>query len=338
MKAVNCKGDVNSTDSHRRWTWTVVRVVASCAALIWVVHVTPLATVIGTLQGSRLPLVALGVLMNVATRVAAAERTLVMNQGLGLSVSRWQTLETLFISNFYALLSPGPWLSGAVSVYRYKSFGTSVTGGVSSLLASRGVEFVLIIVWGMVCALLDPRVPMASLRLPLWLAVLGLAAAVCGMAVWLIVHRAFKASGFERNGVVLWRHRVFAKAAEVWTQILAQGPGVALKASIPASIQALLSGAALMVLAHALQIDLSWTSGVWISAVVYAVVLLPISIAGLGIREITLVKCFALLGYAPRAAVAVSVLLFLDQLVSALIGGLLQIGSVIVRARQVSRF
>jgi uncharacterized membrane protein YbhN (UPF0104 family) len=112
---------------------------------------------------------------------------------------------------------------------------------------------------------------------------------------------------------------------------------VALKASIPASIQALLSGAALAVLARSLQIDISWTSGIWISAAVYAVVLLPISIAGLGVREITLVKSFALLGYAPRAAVAVSVLLFLDQLLSALIGGLLQIGSVIVRARQVSR-
>jgi uncharacterized membrane protein YbhN (UPF0104 family) len=276
--------------------------------------------------------------MNVATRVAAAERTLLMNQGLGLAVSRWQTLETLFISNFYALLSPGPWLSGAVSVYRYKSFGTSVTGGVSSLLASRGVEFVAMIAWGFVCALLDPHVSPASLRLPLRLGALCLLAAVCGIAVWLIVHRTFKASGFERNGVALLRHRVFAKVAEVRTQILAQGPGVALKASIPASIQVLLSGAALMVLARSLQIDISLTSGIWISAAVYAVVLLPISIAGLGVREITMVKSFALLGYAPRAAIAVSVLLFLDQLLSALIGGLLQITSVIVRARPVSRF
>jgi uncharacterized membrane protein YbhN (UPF0104 family) len=314
-----------------------VRVVASFAALVWVLHVTPPTTVIRTLQGSILSLVVLGVLMNVATRVAAAERTLVMNQGLGLAISRWQTLETLFISNFYALLSPGPWLSGAVSVYRYKSFGTSVTGGVSSLLASRGIEFVVIIAWGCVCALLDPHVSAASLRLPLWLGALCLLAAACGIAVWMILHRRFRASGFKRNGVAHLRRRVFAKVAEVWAQILAQGPAVALKASIPASIQALLSGAALAVLARSLQIDISWTSGIWMSAAVYAVVLLPISIAGLGVREITLVKSFALLGYAPRAAVAVSVLLFLDQLLSALIGGLLQIGSVIVRARQVSR-
>ena len=328
---------MNSTDSHRGWAWTVVRVVASAAALAWVLHVTPLETVVQALQASNLPLVILGVLMNVGTRVAAAERTLVMNQGLGLTVSRWQTLETLFISNFYALLSPGPWLSGVVSVYRYKSFGTSVTGGVSSLLASRGVEFVAVVVWGFVCALLDPHVSMASIRYPLRLGALCLLLAACGLAVWLTVHKTFKASGFEQNGVALLRHRVFAKVADVWTQILAQGIPAALKASVPASIQVLLSGAALMVLARSLQIDISWISGIWMSAAVYAVVLLPISIAGLGVREITLVKSFALLGFAPRAAVAVSVLLFLDQLVSALIGGLLQIGSVIVRSRRVSR-
>jgi glycosyltransferase 2 family protein len=328
---------MNSTVSHRRWVWTAVRVIASSAALAWVLHATPLKTVIQALQASNLPLVILGVLMNVATRVAAAERTLIMNQGLGLGVSRWQTLETLFISNFYALLSPGPWLSGVVSVYRYKSYGTSVTGGVTSLLASRGVEFVVVIVWGFVCALLDPHVSAASIRDPLRLGALCLLVATCGIAVWLIVHRTFKASGFERNGVALLRHRVFAKVADVWTQIAAQGLPVALRASVPASVQVLLSGAALKVLALSLQIDISWVSGIWMSAAVYAVVLLPISIAGLGVREITLVKSFALLGFAPRAAVAVSVLLFLDQLVSALIGGLLQISSVIVRARRVSQ-
>jgi glycosyltransferase 2 family protein len=328
---------MNSTVSNRRRAWTVVRVIASSAALAWVLHATPLKTVIQALQASNLPLVILGVLMNVATRVAAAERTLVMNQGLGLAVSRWQTLETLFISNFYALLSPGPWLSGVVSVYRYKSFGTSVTGGVSSLLASRGVEFVVVVVWGLICALLDPHVSAASIRDPLRLGALCLLVAMCVIAVWLTVHRRFKASGFERNGVALLRHRVFAKVADVWTQIAAQGLPVALRASVPASVQVLLSGAALKVLALSLQIDISWMSGIWMSAAVYTVVLLPISIAGLGIREITLVKSFALLGFAPRTAVAVSVLLFLDQLVSALIGGLLQIGSVIVRARRVSQ-
>jgi glycosyltransferase 2 family protein len=328
---------MHRTDSHRGWAWTVVRVVASSAALAWVLHVTPLKTVIQALQAANLPLVVLGVLMNVATRVAAAERTLVMNQGLGLVVSRWQTLETLFISNFYALLSPGPWLSGVVSVYRYKSFGTSVTGGVSSLLASRGVEFVVVIFWGFVCALSDPHVSAASMRYPLRLGALFLLAATCGIAVWFTVHRRFKASGFERNGVALLRHRVFAKVADVWTQILAQGIPVALKASVPATVQVLLSGAALMVLARSLQIDMSWMSGIWMSAAVYAVVLLPISIAGVGVREITLVKSFALLGFSPQTAVAVSVLLFLDQLVSALIGGLLQISSVVVRGRRVSR-
>jgi hypothetical protein len=72
---------------------------------------------------------------------------------------------------------------------------------------------------------------------------------------------------------------------------------------------------------------MAWVSGMWIAAVVYAVVLLPISIAGLGVRDVTLVKCFGVLGFAPRAAVAVSLLLLLDQLICAAIGAALQLGT-----------
>jgi hypothetical protein len=86
---------------------------------------------------------------------------------------------------------------------------------------------------------------------------------------------------------------VFSKVAAVWAQILAQGPGVALTASIPASIRCCRQSA-LTVLARSLQMDISWLSGGRMSAAVYAVVLLPISIAGLGVRGITLFKSLAL--------------------------------------------
>jgi glycosyltransferase 2 family protein len=320
--------------ARRKWPWMVFRVALSCAALGWVLHVTPLDAVVRALQSADLLLLVVGVFMNVSTRIAAAERTWVMNRGMALSVSRWQTLETVFISNFYALLSPGPMLSGVVTVYRYKSYGASITGGVSSLLASRGIECAAFIGWGFACALIDPRISAAAIRFPMELGAIGLFAMAIGIVVWWFLHKLHSARAAERSkNVSESRHPMLAKIMAVWTQILAQGPAVAFKALVPASVQVMVSGAALMVLARSLQIEISWITGIWISAAVYGVMLLPISIAGLGVREFTLMKSFALLGFAPRAAVAVSVLLFLDQVVSALIGGVLQISSVIVRAR-----
>jgi glycosyltransferase 2 family protein len=327
---------IASKATLRRRLWTALRLCLSCAAVAWVLHSIELGGVIVALQNADPLLLTLGVLMNVATRFPAAARTQVMNQGLGLSVSRWQTIETLFISNFYALLSPGPLLAGMVTVYRYRRFGASITGSVSSLLASRAIECAAFLIWGCGCALLDPRVTgnLRNLRMrpelagaAAILASIGIAALVCVV----MRHRRRDAAASASAGTV--PRGILDKLAAVCGQILAQGPAVALKAAVPASLQVVISGGAMMVLARSLHIDITWTTGVWMSSAVYAAVLLPISIAGLGVREVTLIKSFAMLGLAPRTAVALSVLLFLDQFVSAMIGGAMQIGSVLARQR-----
>lgn len=335
---------IASNAALRRGMWTALRLFLSCAAVAWVLHSIELGGVIAALQNADPLLLTLGVLMNVATRFPAAERTQVMNQGLGLSVSRWQTIETLFISNFYALLSPGPLLSGVVTVYRYRRFGASITGSVSSLLASRAIECAVFLIWGFGCALLDPRVidHLQNLRMrpgltgaAVMLALIGIAAFVC-----VVMSRSSRdarswdaaAVAYDLSG----RRGILDKLGVVYAQILAQGPAVAVKAAIPASLQVVISGGAMLVLARSLHTDISWPTGVWMSSAVYAAVLLPISIAGLGVREVTLIKSFAMLGLAPRTAVALSVLLFLDQFVSAMIGGAMQIGSVLAHRRPAS--
>jgi uncharacterized membrane protein YbhN (UPF0104 family) len=98
----------------------------SAAALFWVLRSTPLHSIVSALHPAIWTYLLAGMSLNLLTRFAAAERTLAISRALGLVISRWQTIETLFISNFYALLSPGPVLSGVVSVYRYKSYGASV--------------------------------------------------------------------------------------------------------------------------------------------------------------------------------------------------------------------
>jgi uncharacterized membrane protein YbhN (UPF0104 family) len=323
----------------RRGMWTALRLLLSCAAVAWVLHSIALGGVIAALENSDPLLLTLGVLMNVATRFPAAERTQVMNQGLGLSVSRWQTIETLFISNFYALLSPGPLLAGAVTVYRYRRFGASITGSVSSLLASRAIECAAFLIWGLGCALLDARVMahLQSVRMRPALAGAAVILASIGIAAIVSVMIRYRSRDAAASASAPTVPRsILDKLAAVCGQILAQGPAVALKAAVPASLQVVISGGAMMVLARSLHTDISWPTGVWMASAVYFAVLLPISIAGLGVREVTLIKSFAMLGLAPRTAVALSVLLFLDQFVSAMIGGAMQIGSVLARQRPAS--
>jgi uncharacterized membrane protein YbhN (UPF0104 family) len=317
-----------------RIPWRALRLACSGAALLWIFSVTPLKTIAATLHGADWAWLLPGVALNLLARVAAAERTLVISRSLGLGVSRRQTLETLFISNYYALLSPGPILSGVVSVYRYRSQGASITASLSTLLGSRGIEAVAFIALGAICVLIDGNIAAGAVRIPLSMALTSLTAVAIGLTAWWLLHR--------RRVIVLVADRAteprngsrFDTLRVVWHELMKHGPRMACEAAVPAAAQVMLTGAALLLLARALGVDLSLATAIWIGAAVYAVVLLPISFAGLGVRDMTLIKSFALLGLAPQLAVALSVLLFADPLLNALIGGLWQMTSIMGGVRK----
>lgn len=308
----------------RRWPWSLLRVFFSLLLLIWVLRATPLDAIVAGLRQASPGLLLVGMLLGVAARFAAAERTQSISRALGLNVTRGQTLEALFISNFYALLSPGPVLSGVVTVYRYKSYGASMTGSVTSLLASRAIEGATFVALGTLCVLLDPRVTLASVRVPFLLALGTLAILmVCALAWWLI-HRRRTADGAAKQPQSDAVSGVLARLRAVHAEVMRRGPAMALQAALPASAQVILAGAAVAVLAQSLRIDLPLVTAIWVSAAVYAAVLLPISVAGLGVREVTLLKSLALLSVPSNLSVALSVLMFADPVLNALIGGVVQ--------------
>jgi len=284
---------------HRRW-FLVVRAALSVLALLWIVHSIPLRSIGATLRGTDLGLLFAGLGLSLLARLAAAERNLAVSRALGLPITRAQTLTTLFISNFYSLLAPGPVLGGAVTVYRYKHHGASVRGSVTALLGSRAIECAAFIVGGGAGLLLDPRAEAAPLRAHLLLAT----------AVLLCVGVVVLVSG--------WR---LAHTGSAWAAQRASA-----RALLPAILQVLLTAAAMGAFAGAIGTAVPLLSALWISAVIYVVVLLPISISGLGVREVALINCLAVLGVPANAAVAISVLLFLDPLLNALIGGFMQGG------------
>ena len=321
--------------SPRAALWSLLRALGSVAALGWVLWKTPLHSIVAAMAHASVPLVLCGLALNVSTRLAAAERTQLICRGLGLRVSRWQNIETLFISNFYALLSPGPVLSGAVSVYRYARFGVPVSEGLSVLLVSRVIEAGAFVAIGTACLWSDRRVPLAAVREPLWAATALLLVMGAGMVLWTRTHghrRSRPAVATDPVGTTGVPGRMKAIRA-VWHELLRRGPAMAWQAGIPAAVQVLVSGLALAILARALGVELPLLSAIWVNAAVYAAVLLPISIAGVGVREFTMLNALALLGVPAQITVALSLLLFADPLINALIGGLLQVRSSAQMAR-----
>ena len=80
----------------------------------------------------------------------------------------------------------------------------------------------------------------------------------------------------------------------------------------------------ILIVAPAFGIDVPLVEWLWIFALVATAALLPLSIAGLGIREGAFVAVLGLLQVPSASALALSLTIFATQLATALLGGLIE--------------
>lgn len=106
-----------------------------------------------------------------------------------------------------------------------------------------------------------------------------------------------------------------------------QSPQVLFSSLVLGIIFQLLCVGIVKVLAQSLHIPLAWNDACWIFAVVSLAVFLPLSLAGIGIREGAFVGTLHLLGISSGQALALSFSLFSFNLLTALIGGLIELQS-----------
>jgi hypothetical protein len=99
----------------------------------------------------------------------------------------------------------------------------------------------------------------------------------------------------------------------------------------------LLCIAVILIVAPSFGIDVPLVEWLWIFAVVATAALLPLSIAGLGIREGAFVAVLGLLQVPSASALALSLTIFATQLATALLGGLIEFAGFWERQRSGTR-
>lgn len=83
--------------------------------------------------------------------------------------------------------------------------------------------------------------------------------------------------------------------------------------------------------ARAIGIDLLFTVAGWIEAFLHILLMIPVSVAGLGVREAGLVVSLQTYGVSPADALALSMLLLGKKIVRAGFGGLLELRHAFLR-------
>lgn len=297
----------------------------SAAALVLLFRFVKIGEVGNALRSAAPAGLLLGAILNVATRVAAAGRTYAVSRVAGLPVSFSQTLQALFISNFWSLALPGVSAGSVATVWRYHGNGAGVMQSVAVLSASRMVElvaFCLLALLGLATSV------SAASGSRLWVATLlaGIILAVM-LGLWLMhrlpMPRAMTMPAGVPAGNVLQRTRAALVAA---VQLLRDLPRRALlQASGWALLQGVLDAATVLALALALGIPIGLPQALWINALSYLAILLPISAAGLGMRELAVLAALLPLGISRADALALALLMLAMLLLNALAGAVLQL-------------
>jgi uncharacterized protein (TIRG00374 family) len=308
--------------SHRKSALRfAARVALSVAALTAIFVAAQMENVLAALSRAHGELILLGLMLNLLTRLFAAERTYVISRGVGLPLSRARTIDAMFVSNFWSLVLPGVSAGSVATVYRYARYGASVADSVGVLGASRAVELAIFCLTGAIAFAWSPqasgwRVLVTLCAIPL--VVFGAFA----LAHWYRRRSPMSRGSWAGSGLARKFRETAARAVHAFSG--APRSHVAAAGGL-AFVQCVLDAASALAFAWSLGLQITLLDALWINVLTYLAILLPISIAGLGVREAAVILALGPLGIGTESAIALAVLMFAATLLNAVIGGVLQL-------------
>ena len=268
--------------------------------------------------------VALGFAANIAARLLAAERTLAITRALGMPLGRGRTIIALFISNLWGLLLPGLSAGTVATVYQYRRHGAQTHSSVGALGASRVLELFAFAALALLGLLLAARDGTNHLERAV---VIGIAAMLTAALLGIVAIRLLPLPAVHAEPQTLWGRtcrfvlNVAATIRSLRSVDYARGLAIAL-------LQGVFEALIVWCLARSLGLVLDWSDSLWINGLSYFIILLPVSVAGLGMREVAILTALTPLGVSRPVALALALLMLAATLLNALVGAVIQLAVV----------
>jgi glycosyltransferase 2 family protein len=304
----------------------VLSVVAKCLVsallLLLVFRMTPFAQVRAALREASLPLFAAGFLVGLLSLWASAVRLKCLTELQGMSISvRGHVLIHLYAA-FYGLFLPGVLAGSVLRWNKMRLPDRNAAGALVVVLLNRLIGTTVTAGAGVLLWLVAGRRenhPTACLALlVVFLGLLALQVGLLHEGVAGAIFRFLDAGG--RFSAPL--RRTLRKVAEAIGHLHGMPRETAVRIVGLALAEEVLGIVTFVLFARAVRIDLSLPDLGWIRAFVAVAVTMPVSIAGLGIREGSLVVLLAPYSVPGGSAVALSALLLARSVILGLAGGL----------------
>lgn len=244
-------------------------------------------------------------------------------QAQGVPMGTFEAFEINLATLFYALFLPGGSLTGiAVRLYRLSRAGGRYATGLLAMASDRVAATAAITLVGLGCWALDPG---DKPRTALAVLVVTAGAVIAAIAPFAVADHLRRAARLLRTRGLDWVYaglRRTGRAFEAIAELPARRLALLLFLSCLSQVPGIL---AFVILARALGLSLSFVTLGWVRSVTLIVTSLPISIAGLGVREGLLLLLLRPYGVPDHDALAFSLLVFTVTIAgSGLVGGVLE--------------
>lgn len=303
-----------------------IKVSISGSLLYYIFQITPLSQIFETLGRATLSFVLFALALFGPERYIMAFQLKRITDSQGMGLTSGQIFRINFIMSFYELFLPGSVVTGAIRWYKLSQLSKMKIPTLAALGINRLVQLVVLILIGGVCWTIGtkPKDPGLTGILFIFLLV--------GFLIFYSLFMNERFLGYFLNRVeratALFMPGSLQNPILKLTNALNKFHDLSFKAKL--EIFGLQLSAGLLailgwfLLAQALMLPVSPFTLGWIRSFITMLVLMPIHVAGLGIREGSLMVLLPIYGVTLDEALALSFLLFFTKICWGTIGGIFE--------------
>lgn len=314
---------------QKRWT-KIAQATISLALLGYVFSLIPLYEINNALLSISLPLLVAGFLITLLSQYLTSVQMCMIMARQATALSSYRIFVVNLVTKFYSLFLPGTLAGGAVRWYQFKIAGVAAADALAAIVFNRIFETLLLVGSGLLFLAADTNRISASTSL-IAIAILSL-----------LLLTAFYSLFDPRFHALLLRVQQRLKLDGVWKRKLDKllsslarynklGISFQLKLLTIGVARQLIGIFSIYIFALAVDIDISFYTLAWVRSVFTLLVMLPISISGLGVRELTFISILTQYGVPPGSCLMLSLILFSRNLVFAIAGGLYELKRIFAR-------
>ena len=254
---------------------------------------------------------------------------------VGIKTSSWTVFEVKMITRFYGQFLPSELLASFVKLHRLAGPTKQWAEVVAGLAYTRLINMLVLALLGLVFWAIEmPTGPgrwVGILLLGMAATLIGIHLTVVSPTVNRLVQRVFETRLFDPvRGTFMNK---FAKVAQTMVDSYRLFGNTLTTVTSLAVIRHLIGIVGFGVTALSLDIHLSYLTIGWIRVVLHAIMMVPISLAGIGVREGSLLLLLQEYSVPPNEAVALAFLLFALTLIANALGGLFELKNLLSPSR-----